>query len=287
MDELRFLVETYLDYQKDRIRFDNRVRSLPEEYRKSTFFETLSEYVHGLEKKVAERITELVEEDPLYTRYLKYQKGVGPIMSGYLIAWLCRDREVQLNGIVEKVGSNVYKRKWKKQTTVINLPPYTRLVEENIPAKYIVVCMPPVMRVATNPSKLHKYCGLTPGSKMRRGSPTSFNPKVKTLMYKIFMQLLKAKGEWYNIYLRDKEEYAKRCPKTDKGSLKLKVHLTAKNIVMRKFMTNLWLVYRWMHGLPTTEPYPVKLGLQHEILRPFIETEQGVKFLSEKDFKAV
>lgn len=139
--------------------------------------------------------------------------------------------------------------------------------------------MLPVMEVAQNPSDLHKYCGLAPGSRKVSGTKISYNPKLKTLMFKIFTQFLKAKrGEWSRIFAQDKAEYDKRCPagKPERGTRKLKVHLTSKNIVMRKFMTNLWLVYRWQNGLSTTEPFAAKIGPQHSILQPFLETKEGI-----------
>jgi len=284
VDELRFLVETYLDAQKDRIRFDNRVRDLPKEYRETEFFKNLKETVYELERSITKRVEKLLMDEPLYTRYLRYQKGVGPMLAAYLIAWLCREREFTIRGVTGKIGENTYRMKWKKQERIIELPPYAKILEENLEKGYIRVWMPPVVEVAENPSDLHKYCGLAPGSKLTRGERVSFNPKVKALMWKILRQLLMAGGEWARIYAKDKYDYAQRCPEPEKGSKKLKVHLTAKNIVMRKFMTNLWLVYRWMHGLPTTDPYPVKLGLQHNILQPFIETKEGVKYLSREDF---
>lgn len=280
------MVETYVDYQKDRIRFENRLRSLPADFMEETFFQALGKDVKELEKAVAMEIRRTLKEEPLYTEYLQHQKGIGTMMGAYLVAWLGKTREFTMFGITEKLSSGSYKRKWKGKVETLELPPYANVIEENLKdrLKFIRVRMPPVMEVAQNPSDLHKYCGLSPGSKLRKKEMAGFNPKLKTLMWKILRQLMMAQGEWAKIFAQDKKDYAERCPDPDKGSKKLKIHLTAKNITMRKFMTNLWLVFRWQNKLPTTTPFVSKLGPQHTILQPFIETEEGIQQV--KPFRA-
>ncbi|MEM2566933.1 MAG: hypothetical protein QXH20_00455 [Candidatus Bathyarchaeia archaeon] len=280
MDKLRFLIETYIDYQKDRIRFNNRLQSLPPELAKETFFKALADDIQSLEKTIQQEIAKELENEPIYTEYLKHQKGVGAMMAGYLIAWLCHPREIKIYGITKKIAEKTYTRKWKGKEQTITLPPYAEVTEEKLQSKppYIKVKMPPVMEVAENPSKLHKYCGVAPQSKRKHGQPTDYNPKLKTLMWKLFRQLMMANGEWAKIARQVKTEYAKRCPNPEKGSRKLKIHLTTKNIIARRFLTNLWLIWRKMHGLPTTQPYPAKLG--HTIQPPFIEKNGKTHYLN-------
>lgn len=279
MDKLRFLVETYIDYQKDRLRFENRLRSLPPELAGETFFKALAEDTHQLEHSIQNEIAKELENEPIYTEYLRYQKGVGPLMAGYLVAWLCRPRVFKIYGVKKKVENCTYVRTWKGENETFTLPPYAEVVEEKLEGKpsYILVRMPPVLQVAENPSDLHKYCGVSPGSRRTRGEAAGYNPKLKTVMWKLFRQLMMANGEWAKIARQVKAEYAKRCPEPAKGSKKLKVHLTTKNIVARRFLTNLWVVWRRMHGLPVTEPYPAKLG--HTVGPPFIEKDGKIIYL--------
>jgi hypothetical protein len=254
VDRLRALVSTFEDFQQDRIRLQNRGRAV------DPYFLGLAADVRRLEEMVGREIAQELENEPLYTQYLRRIRGLGPILSGYLIAYLCRPRLA---------------RYWKKRGNP-KLPPYARVVEET--RDYILAQLPPVCEVATNPSKLHRYAGLAPGSRLARGEQVVWNPKVKTLMWKILMQFLKtAPGKrrrnvrvpkYAQLFQQVKREYAQRCPKPEKGSWKLKVHLTAKNITMRIFLTNLWLVYRRMHNLPVTSPYPAQLQGQHKIYTP-------------------
>jgi len=277
MDKLRFLVESLVDYQKDRIRLGNRLLSLPEELQKETFFKELEAKEQGLENFISKEIGKEVKKEELYTRYLKRIKGIGPLISGYLLAWLSKSREFKIQGITKKVKDNVYKQKKKNETITLEIPEYGKVIEENLKDKWIMVKYLPVMTVATNPSKLHKYCGIIPDSRLKRGEATHFNPRLKTLMFKILTQLMKAKGHYYSIYLRKKREYNERCPEPEKGTKKLKVHLTAKNMTMRIFLTNYWKVFRKINNLPITDPYPSLKG--HDIEPVFIETKEGVEYL--------
>jgi hypothetical protein len=254
MDRLRFLVETYLDYQKDRIRLENRLRSLPSELTEETFFKALAKDAHELEKQVAQEISKELENEPLWINYLSRINGVGETLAAYLIAWLCRDRTVKI---------------WKKKKPNVTLPPYAKTIEDT--KTYTIIEMPPVFDVASNPSKIHKYCGLSPGSSKKKKEKIHYNPKLKTLCWKIMRQLLmlEARGvpsKYAELFHKEKAEYDKRCPQPEKGSRKLKVHRTTVKIVMRIFMTNLWITYRRMKGLSLTAPYPSKLG--HEMLTP-------------------
>jgi len=258
MDRLRFLVETYIDLQKDRIRMENRLRSLPPEVAGESFFRSLAADLRSLEERVGRKIEPELEGEPMWTEYLSRISGVGPIMAGYLIAWLCRPRLVKF---------------WKKKPGAhLHLPTYAKVVEE---AKdYVLAELPPVLEVASNPSKVHAYCGLRPGSRFLRNQEDrkTYNPKVKTLMWKLLRQILMAGArgpcKYAQLYEEAKAEYAKRCSEPEKGSKKLKVHYTAKNITMRVFMTNLWIVYRRMRNLPITAPYVSKLGEKHKIYTP-------------------
>jgi hypothetical protein len=133
--------------------------------------------------------------------------------------------------------------------------------------------LPPVFEVAGNPSKVHKYCGLAPGSRRVRGKRLGYNPLLKTLCWKLMRQMLMMRARGFPCRYADqyevvKAEYASRCPKPERGSWKLKVHYTAMRIVMRMFMTNFWLAYRSLHSLPVTVPYAARLGGEHKILKP-------------------
>jgi len=286
MDKLRFLVATRDDYQRDRIRLDNRALSMPEEFVGDAFFKALASDVAELERLMDVEIAKELEMDPLYTEYLGLQKGVGPMMAGYLTAWLAREREFKVFGVKKKVRDGVYMRLRKKKLETWVLPSYATVLEENLTPKartemgpgkpkpmYVRVHMPAVMEVAQNPSDLHKYCGVSPGSKLKSQETAGFSPKLKTLMWKVFTQLLMAQGRWAEIYRIEKEDYARRCPEPDRGTKKLKVHLTSKNIVMRRFLTNFWLIFRKRKGLPITEPYPGAM-LGHAVEGPFTEKEK-------------
>ncbi len=149
----------------------------------------------------------------LRTTYLANVKGIGPIFSSALIAWLS-----------------------------------------------------PISRF-DNISKLWKYCGLAPGQKRRRGEKLGYNPHLKTLMWKIAGSFEKQKAEksvFRALYEHQKKIYFERLDlklaieKREKGA-KLHVRLMTMRYVEKRFLSDLWVVWRKLEGFPVTEPYAIAI----------------------------
>jgi hypothetical protein len=211
----------------------------------------------GMEKLIEAEMLKELNNDEIYTKYLSKIKGIGVVMSSYLISWLCRERDVIM---------------WKTNTKKDDIPAYGKIIEED-KEKYRVL-MPPVCEVADRVSKLYTYAGLLPNSKREKGKTINYNPKVKTLMWKTMRQILMAKKSYYaRLYDLEKAKFQRKYKAVEKGSLKLKIHYTAIKVVSRKFVFNLWLSYRFMRKLPATYPYVAKLG--HDIEPPFIDGVDG------------
>lgn len=118
-------------------------------------------------------------------------------------------------------------------------------------------------------SKLHRYCGLSAinGKAQRRslGSHIDYNPKLKTLMFKIGSSFMmsknpiyrKAYDEAHKMY-EDRGEYSEENP----GGYKNKKHLQfrAMKKMERIFVANLWIEWRKLENLPTSEPYIFAIG---------------------------
>jgi hypothetical protein len=135
------------------------------------------------------------------------------------------------------------------------------------------------------PAHLWSYCGLSVvggvAPKRVRGEVSSFNPRLRTLTWKISDCLMKSnKGLYRNIYDTEKVKHANRD--FEKGELKEKygrpyeddetklrpIHV--HNIALRKmrkiFMANFWSASRELNGLPVREPYAIdKLGHKNAI----------------------
>jgi hypothetical protein len=129
-----------------------------------------------------------------------------------------------------------------------------------------------------NISKLLKYCGLSAidGKVQRRslGSHINYNPKLKTLMFKIGSSFLMAKNPVYRaVYDEAHKAYEARGEydaETNPGGNKNKKHIQfrAMKKMERVFVANLWTEWRKLEGLPVSEPYIFSVGghsLEHKI----------------------
>jgi len=107
-----------------------------------------------------------------------------------------------------------------------------------------------------NPSKLRKYCGTTPDSKLRRGQEAHFNPELKGIMLgQIAKNFLMANGQYKVVYDTKKAHYstkhAKELELTEKKKeqkkkitkedwTKLKCHNYAMKAMVNRFLVELW-----------------------------------------------
>jgi len=126
----------------------------------------------------------------------------------------------------------------------------------------VIAWLSPISRFP-NISKLWSYCGLAPQHKRRRGEKLGYNPRVKTLMWKIATSFEKqnpAKSFYRRIYEQKKQYYMQRADlkqameQGQKGA-KLHIRLLALRYTAKRFLADLWLQWRRLEGLPVTKPY--------------------------------
>lgn len=123
-----------------------------------------------------------------------------------------------------------------------------------------------------NPSKLRKYCGTTPDSKLRRGQEAHFNPELKGIMLgQIAKNFLMANGQYKVVYDTKKAyyltKYAKELELTEKKKeqkkkitkedwTKLRCHNYAMKAMVNRFLVELWMAAHLVEGQePPTNPY--------------------------------
>jgi len=127
----------------------------------------------------------------------------------------------------------------------------------------IIAWLSPISRFP-NISKLWSYCGLAPGQKRKRGLKLGYNPRLKTLMWKVAASFEKQKPEKSRYrrlyeekkryYLSKREDLKKAIEKGEKGA-KLHVRLLAMRFTVKRFLADLWVQWRKLEGLPITKPY--------------------------------
>lgn len=113
-------------------------------------------------------------------------------------------------------------------------------------------------------SALHRYAGLSAidGKAQKRtlGRHIDYNPKLKTLMFKIGSSFIKAKNQKYRaVYDEAHEQYDKRgkWSKDNPTGNKNKLHTMFRSMkkMERVFLANVWVKWRELEGLPVSDPY--------------------------------
>jgi hypothetical protein len=217
--QLRALVSLYYNAQGERLANDNRARELeeiqvlPPDAAEAS--KRGSEKRKEAEKDMEKLIKKYVSEIPIYREYLSEIKGLGPILSGCLIAYL------------QDIG---------RFNTI---------------------------------SALHRYSGLSAidgkAQKRRAGWSTDYDPKMKTLMWKIGKSFLTSRNpEYRKIYddaHRHYEERGKWSENNPTGN-KNKAHTMNRSLIKmeRIFLANVWLKWRQLEGLPVSDPYIFAIG---------------------------
>jgi len=138
-------------------------------------------------------------------------------------------------------------------------------------------------------SSLWKFAGMSvengKAPRPQKGKKLSYNKTLRTMVWRLGTSLLRAKGKFYQYYLKEKEKYytrfrnanykivpASELPKDEKGrryepeGVISEGHLDnmARRKMMKLFLASLWLVWRQGAGLPITKPYAIdKLGHNH------------------------
>jgi len=140
---------------------------------------------------------------------------------------------------------------------------------------------------ADTPSSLWKFAGFSvedgvAPKRVKGGGKLEYNSQLRSMCWRLGSSLLRAKGKFYDYYLKEKDKYYKRfenegvliVPAT---SLPIKndkryepenmlseghVHNMAMRKMIKLFLVCLWVVWREAEGLPVTKPYAIDI-LKH------------------------
>jgi len=243
--ELKRRVDIYYDVQDVRIRTANRLRlNVPGEVEGSYPAKLLE-----IEEALRIEITQLVEQIPIYQKFLSLWRGIGPCISGGIIA------NVMVR-FVEREPENELETKWLLKTK---------------DKKTLV----PVLRgigAFDTVSKLWAWCGLSvkDGHALHRtkGSRASvtWSPKMRVLMWKLEQSFVKQGRYYRGVYEKQRAKYDARpdlqegvwidprTGKIGKGAKGHRYHM-AQRYMAKRFMCDLYLSWRKLEGLPVRPPY--------------------------------
>ena len=125
---------------------------------------------------------------------------------------------------------------------------------------------------AAHASSFWKYAGLAvvngEAERRKRGERIAYNPKLKTMCWKIGESFVKTGGVYRKQYERVREQVnAKPCNKVhkdEKGNViscfDAHKYAKAKRMVTKLFLAHVWHVWRRLEGLPVDRPWIVVHG---------------------------
>ena len=255
-------VDSYYDYQSIRIAQKNRIRDIvrrkiegipldkPEEKKEDKKFddkfkdENIAKFLQDLvkEKKITKLEKSYIENlfqasNETAQTENRYKKLMDQYLSEEILwnEWLSK-----IKGISSVLGANIIKNFGYCETY-----------------RYV--------------SSLWRHTGFDPdGAKGRvKGEKIHYNPKLKTLMYKIGDSFIKQRTEPYRtIYDNEKDRQLVLAINEAENAPKSRLHadLRARRKMVKIFMQHLYLVGRTLKGLPVAKPYPHdRLGHKHFI----------------------
>jgi len=232
--KIRNLVEIYYDVQDVRIRSFNRLRQV------GKVVGVHPELLKKLEQEIRDYIKAAIKGLPIYEKYLKFIKGIGPILAGGLISYFDPYKAEHASSFWRYAGLHVENGKAPKR-------------------------------------KHGKKLGYNPKAKVLCWKIGDSFIKQRTPFYReIYDKAKERENEKLNYPL----ENPKNCPfyKECKRKLKkakapacaLHIHYRAMRKMVKRFLADFWAAWRSLEGLPVSEPYPIAI-LGHEKL----ETQVG------------
>lgn len=141
--------------------------------------------------------------------------------------------------------------------------------------------------------------GVAP-KRRRGGGKLEYNSQLRSMCWRLGSSLLRAKGKFYDYYLKEKDKYYQKyenqgvkivratgLPKKD-GKRYEPDNMIAEghihNMALRKaiklFLACLWLVWREAEGLPVTKPYAIGVLTHQSFIEPWEMVDKP-----EKDIK--
>lgn len=223
--EIRQITETFYALQKLRIQASNRVSAYVrmglEEGKAKGMHSWVDERLHSLEEELGRLLAKKVDSFKIWNEWLVNIKGMGPTLACSLVAWI---------GDIGRFS---------------------------------------------NPSKLRRYCGMAvingEAEHRIKGEKIHYSPVLKTTCWKIASQFVR-QGDYYRkIYDEAKKKIKEKFPnqvdtgkKKKDGSPLIKytdghIHAMAMRKTVQVFLTDLWIKWRKLEGLPIMKPYAIDI----------------------------
>jgi hypothetical protein len=216
--QIRFLVESYYDIQKLRVETFNRivayVKSNPEKFSQASC-ETQNKSASHVPSETQAGSTSHEADGTRDNRAVKPSVIAKALVSGKIKPTKEISELVWYHNSLYETEKQLAKRlnAWSKHHP-IRIHFLNRIQGiGRVLSSGVIAWLSPISRFP-NISKLWSYCGLAPQHKRRRGEKLGYNPRVKTLMWKVATSIEKqnpAKSFYRRIYEQKKQYYMQRA----------------------------------------------------------------------------
>jgi len=280
MKTIRSLVETYYDVQNMRIEVDNQIRAYAQGVSKQeiTFIkESVSQPLTNIEDDIKKYINKSLKKDPVTTElyeYLSGIKGIGPMLSGGLIAWI---EDIERFATISKlwaycgVAGGYVKSECAKGHKIISTSmPVTCPIFKSRPVNPLDPDLIPDVKKKEAEGKcgakmtlLEKHEGEV--ARRQVGWFILQNTRLKTHIWKIGESFVKTKGGYRELYDQFRVEYNEKWQTPadckSKGCAKYKKcldghkYMAAKRKTTKVFLAHLHMKWREIKGLPIDHPF--------------------------------
>lgn len=214
-----------------------------------------------------------IADHPLWTEWLAGVKGIGPCLAGGLFSWIDVHRAKHAGNIWKYCGQSVIVDSYfcpncKKEAPADRVPDIRDRMTQGL---------------SHEPPKCD--CGgflriLGHADRRQKGMQTGYNPRAKTLAWKIGESFVKQnadKSGYRGIYQRMRELVESRpCNKVHRDERKRVIpcfdahkFAKAKRLTVKMFLAHYYMVGRTMAGLPISNPYA--FGMMGHDASSFIE----------------
>lgn len=274
---MRALVEIYYDFQKQRIATFNNVMMncerngiSEEDLEKKYNVKPLIDEAKAYENKIKKRLTDEVQNYPLYDKYLKNIQGIGPVISAGLIANI---------GDIGKFGT--ISKLWMQSGLGFNKfcpecdhPTYVELEFEDRDGN---LTKQKKLKPFENCPECHKQT-IPIIQRTTKGYRNNWSPRLKVLAWKIgdsFVKQKASKSGYRRLYESLRKGDTENHPTKIKENGKTKyndghMYNRAVRKTVKIFLSHLWITWREMEGLEVKQPYVSKV-LGHDIIKPFTD----------------
>jgi hypothetical protein len=215
----------------------------------------LVKYVRDMimtEKSIAKELESRVKDLPIYKNYLNKITGIGPILSAGLIAHLTPiDRFATISKLWAYAGltTEYYKSECTKGHKFITTSP-------------VAICPVRMKNGEVCGARIKQTEHIQGVPKREKGYVLFVNQNLRTLMYKIarsFEFQQEKKSYYRRLYVIQKERYLAKLEGTNEKGERGHARNMAFRYIEKRFLANLWIVWRTFEGLKVTEPYSIEI----------------------------